>query len=189
MRHMADTVDSDTRLRSLYSDHRAAVDAYCRRRLPSSAVADAVSEVFLIAWRRIEDIPDGAELPWLYGVARNVVLNQQRSRQRRTRLSAMLMSQPAPDHPDSEVLVVRRLEDRLVLEALSTLGHADQEVLRLRAWEELSSAEIGLALGISASAVDMRLTRAKRRLKRALRSVGYFETVSSPRIVKNGGLS
>ena len=42
-----------------------------------------MAEVFLTAWRRIDQIPSGSELPWLYGVAHNVVANQQRSFVRR----------------------------------------------------------------------------------------------------------
>lgn len=85
--------------------------------------------------------------------------------------------------------MVRRAEDRMILEALAGLAPGDQEILRLKAWEELSSAEIGAVLGISPAAVDMRLTRAKRRLRRALEAVGFFESVSSLRIAENGGRS
>lgn len=186
---MPPAADADEKLDILYRSHRSAIDAYCRRRVPAEAVSDLVSEVFLTAWRRIADIPTQAELPWLYGVARNVVSNHQRSTRRRLRLVSALTAQPPATADDIEVQVVRRAEEKMVLEALQTLSPVDQEVLRLRAWEDLSSAEMGTVLALSPAAVDMRLTRAKRRLRRALRSVGYFESVSSPRIVRNGGSS
>ncbi|HEX2153742.1 MAG TPA: sigma-70 family RNA polymerase sigma factor [Acidimicrobiia bacterium] len=186
---MVETAEPDQRLRELYDEHRAALHAYCRRRLEASVVPDAVSDIFLTVWRRIDDVPADAELPWMYGVARNVISNHLRSGRRRLRLASAVGSQPSTEVPGADVPVVRRAEERLLLQALSTLSPADQELLRLRAWEELSSAEIGVALDISASAVDMRLTRAKRRLQKALRSAGYFESVSSPRIVRNGGSS
>lgn len=186
---MASEAAADERLNTLYDRHRAAVVAYCRRRVPAEAVADLVSEVFLVAWRRIGDVPGEAELPWLYGVARNLVFNHHRGNRRRLRLVTALGSQPEAVGEDTEVLVVRRAEEEMVLQALATLPAKDQEILRLRAWEELSSAQIGTALQLSAAAVDMRLTRAKRRLRRALRSLGYVESVSSPRIVRNGGSS
>lgn len=185
---MDGSTDAEAMLVVLYQQHRPAIDAYCRRRgVPAEAVADVLSDVFLTAWRRVSDIPADAELPWLYGVARRVVLNHQRSSRRRTRLGARMASQPPPQFPDVETQVVRRAEERILLTALDTLRPEDQEVIRLRAWEELSSAEIGIVLGISPTAVDMRLTRAKRRLGRALSAAGYFETVSPPRTLRNGG--
>jgi DNA-directed RNA polymerase specialized sigma24 family protein len=69
-------------------------------------VADVVSEVFMTAWRRIVDIPDGSELPWLYGVARRVVMNHRRGARRRHRLGAALIAQPN-DPPEADVPVVR----------------------------------------------------------------------------------
>lgn len=186
---MASEAAADERLNGLYQRHRRAIVAYCRRRVAEESVADLVSEVFLVAWRRIGDVPEGAELPWLYGVARNVVSNHHRGHRRRSRLMAALTAQPPETGEDAEVLVVRRADEKMVLQALAALSPLDQEVLRLRAWEELSSAEIGTVLQLSSAAVDMRLTRAKRRLRRSLRSLGYFESVSSPRIVRNGGSS
>lgn len=181
--------EADEKLRMLFQSHRAQIDAYCRRRVPAESVADVVSEVFLTAWRRIADIPDGSELPWLYGVARRVVLNHRRGARRRLRLGAALIAQPNDPAPEADMPVVRRAEDRMILEALATLSSDDQEILRLKAWEELTSAEIGDVLGIKPAAVDMRLTRAKRRLRRALEAIGFFESVSSLRIAENGGHS
>lgn len=187
-RLVIDRNSADFRLNTLYETHRSALAAYCQRRIASEAVADALSDIFLVAWRRIDEVPEGAELPWLYGVARNVVSNHQRGDRRRRRLGARLMGAATFAAEQAEAIVVRRTEERLVLQALGMLRPSDQELLRLRAWEELSSAEIGASLGISPSAVDMRLTRAKRRLRRALKTVGFFESpVSEPRIVRNGG--
>ena len=112
-------------------------------------------------------IPAGSELPWLYGVARNVVANQRRGIGRRRRLAARILSH------SSERRAARDVETSTdgpveILEALASLSSSDQEVLRLRAWEELTTAEIAIVLGITSAAVDMRLSRAKRRLERAL---------------------
>ena len=62
------------RFRQIYEAHYGAVSAYARRRLPDGDLAqDAVSETFLVAWRRLADVPTGPDtLPWLYGVARRV---------------------------------------------------------------------------------------------------------------------
>lgn len=78
-----DEVQRRSRLEDLFSAHAVAVRAYARRRVDPAAADDAVSEVFVIAWRRLEDVPDDA-LPWLLGCARNVLAHQGR-RSRRDR--------------------------------------------------------------------------------------------------------
>lgn len=181
---MSGVTDDDTRFGSIYDAHRVALMAYCRRRLPHDAVDDVLADVFLTAWRRIDQIPSGSELVWLYGVARNVAANQQRSFIRRSRLRARVQSRRLDAAPDTAA--VRIDEDHAVLDALATLSEPDQEVLRLRAWEELNSAEIGVVLGISTSAVDMRLSRARRRLERAMSSVGFNVNVADRRLVEKG---
>jgi len=124
-----------------------------------------VAELFLVVWRRIDDVPDGDEAPlWLYGIAHNVIRNADRSIRRRDRLNGRLRPFRSPSAPDPETLVVRRSEDDEVLEALAELRPADQEILRLSIWEELSNTEIAEVLGIDAHAVTMRLTRARNRL-------------------------
>lgn len=185
-----DTSDPEMRVGNMYSAHRRALDEYFRRRLPVDLVSDAVSDVFAVAWRRHAHIPDGSELPWLYGIARNVMRNQRRGLNRRNRLGGKLSAMRSPSSADVESVVVRNADERMVLEALALLGSADQELLRLRAWEELSSADIAVALGISSAAVDMRLTRAKRRLAASLRAVGYStSSVQMPRTAGNGDTS
>ena len=65
--------------------------------------------------------------------------------------------------------MVRRAEDEAVLVALSQLRGPDREILRLAAWEELTGPEIAIVLGISLSAVQQRLHRAKKRLAARLK--------------------
>lgn len=177
---MAGAFDTDRELTRLFQDHRGALTAYCRRRVDWEQVPDVLSEVYLAAWRRMSDLPPGDELPWLYGIARNVVLNHRRGARRQSRLRSRLRGLAPVGNPDTESQVVRRADERLVLEALAMLRPADQEILRLRAWEDLTTGEIALALGVTGSAVEMRLTRAKRRLERALRALGYVDSSSTP---------
>ena len=98
---------------------------------------DVVAEVFTIAWRRFDDIPADAPVPWLYGVARNVVRNHRRGEQRRARLAlapppAPLM--PPPDEPsDTDAVMLRA--------ALDALSDDDREILRLVAWDGLEPGE------------------------------------------------
>jgi len=65
-------------------------------------------------------------------------------------------------------VVVRRSQDQAVIDALGRMKPDDRELVRLKMWEELSHAEIGEVLGISAHAVDMRMQRVGKRLARVL---------------------
>ena len=165
-----------------------AVRAYLRRRLHPDDVDDALVDVFSIAWRRVDQIPDGPDARlWLFGVARNVKRNVLRSAVRRSRLRSKLEGLIDEPVPTPEVYVMQRAEHSLVHQALDRLRPSDQEILRLRTWEELTRQEMATALGISPEAVDMRLNRAAKRMEKALVSVGYTRGATSPRAVENGG--
>jgi RNA polymerase sigma factor (sigma-70 family) len=162
------TGDRDSDFRVLFDAAYAPLLAYALRRTPDPADAEeAVAETMLVAWRRRAEIPKGAELPWLYGVARRVLANQRRARGRRARLASVL-SRVRRVRPDAADAAEASDEVRAVLAALARLSAADQEVLRLATWEELSNDEIALALGCSANAVAIRLHRARRRLRQEL---------------------
>jgi RNA polymerase sigma-70 factor (ECF subfamily) len=157
--------------RSLYDRHYDAILAYFLRRAGQHSAQDLAAEVFLVAWRRLDDVPRGEEtLLWLYGVAANVAAHHRRSAARRARLDTRLRSVPAATSRDEpEPQVVRRTEYEHVLAAAARLRPADQEILRLAAWEELPHDQISRLLGVSVAAVDQRLHRAKKRLAREYR--------------------
>lgn len=70
---------SETGFESLYATHQDAMRAYMARRLDASRVDDAVADTFAVAWKKIDQMPNGdASLPWLYGVAWRVVAHQWR---------------------------------------------------------------------------------------------------------------
>ena len=77
---------------------------------------------------------------------------------------ALSLGEPAAE--GAETVVLRNTDEKVLLSALSRLRAADQEILRLVAWEELSHAEIGSMLGLSVAAVDARASRALKRLRR-----------------------
>jgi RNA polymerase sigma-70 factor (ECF subfamily) len=149
----------EARFNALFARHYPAVFGYAARRVGRDEAGDAAAEVFTVAWRRLARVPGEPEtLPWLYGVARRVVANQERSARRRHRLATKAAAGIAPAHegPGTAALDVEA--------ALGRLGPADQEVLRLAAWEELQPAEMAVALGCSANAAAVRLHRARQRL-------------------------
>jgi RNA polymerase sigma-70 factor (ECF subfamily) len=152
----------------LYEMHYDEVHAFCARRVGWDTAADATAEVFAVAWRRIDDVPADTSRAWLYGVARRVVGNAWRSTSRRKRLADRVGGQASRTPEGPEAVVVQRSVDDEVLRALAKLRAPDQEILRLSAWEELTGPEIAEVLGISLNAVQQRLTRARRRLAKAI---------------------
>ncbi|GAB3667290.1 RNA polymerase sigma factor [Actinocorallia lasiicapitis] len=152
-------MESD-RFTRLFERHYDEVLRYVWRRAPADDVEDTVGEVFGIAWRRIADVPDGHELPWLYVTARHVIANRYRSRDRRGSVGL-----PLPSHPDPADGVAER---SVALAALRRLGGDDRELIMLVAWEGLDAPAIGEMLGITVSAVHVRLHRARKRLEQHL---------------------
>lgn len=157
---------SQNRFDALFQAHSRAILGYTLRRVVDPAdAADVVSETFLVAWRRVAEIPREQERLWLYGVARRVLANARRGDARRSRLGERLRedlagcswTQPVED-PRAET----------VRAALSTLADDDQEVLRLAFWEDLTPAEIAVVLSIPGVTARTRLHRARQRLRGAL---------------------
>ena len=154
------------RFEAAFEQHHRTVLAFALRRTSSEADAeDAVSEVFAVAWRRVDRLPEAdAALPWLLATARRVLANQHRGAGRRFRLNLRLGAQP------QDVPAFHAAETP-ALEALSRMRPEDQELLRLLVWDSLSQAEAGEVLGISANAVGIRLSRARKRFAEQLRLV------------------
>jgi RNA polymerase sigma factor (sigma-70 family) len=161
-------MDCAERFSELYRTQYDAVLRYAWRRTDPETARDVVAETFLVAWRRLDAIPPdaGQERPWLYGVARRVLANAERSRRRAERVAGKLGQQRRDDYaPDAAAVVAERAT---LEQALASLTASDQEALRLVGWEELDLAEAALAMGCSRSAMAVRLHRARRRLERAL---------------------
>ena len=70
---------------------------YLRRRVGPADAEDALADVLMTIWRRIEDAPSPPTLPWCYGIARRTLANQRRGRERHLRLVRRIEAQPAPE--------------------------------------------------------------------------------------------
>jgi RNA polymerase sigma-70 factor, ECF subfamily len=167
---MGDTVarTREDRFEELFREHYGAVRGYALRRAPGDLAQDAVSETFLVAWRRLDDVPADA-LPWLYGVARRVLANQRRSADRSSALERRLAAQTiaAPDLPGES-----GGDGELLRAALARLSERDREALMLVAWHELSGARAARAAGCTRTAFAVRLHRARTRLAAQLDLLG-----------------
>lgn len=174
--------DQDRRFEHLFALHKAAVFAYFRRRLlnPDDAL-DAAAEVFTVVWRRLDSIPVGSELPWIYGVCRRVLSNTRRSAHRRENLVTRISSFAGRHQEDPASEALGRSELSRVLAAVEKLPFRDRELLRLVAWEQLSPSELSLVLGCTPQVARQRLYRARQRLERRLGRSGQIEIERSPR--------
>jgi RNA polymerase sigma factor (sigma-70 family) len=150
------------RFEDVYVAHCGPVLGYVLRRTDcSDDAADVLAETFLIAWRRLDDVPRGeAARLWLYGVARRVLANQRRGERRRSALAERLRADLAvrylaPPPPAGELAEIAR--------AFRRLPGPDQELIALVGWEGLDARQVGAALGCSPNAARIRLHRARRR--------------------------
>jgi RNA polymerase sigma-70 factor, ECF subfamily len=149
------------RFEGLFREHYATVRGYALRRAPGDVAQEVVAETFLVAWRRLDDVPDDA-LPWLYGVARRVLANQRRSAKRHVALERRLAEGlPAAGSADPGEGVG---DAEFVRAALARLSERDREALMLVAWHGLTGARAARAAGCSRSAFAVRLHRARARL-------------------------
>ncbi len=156
------SLDAERRRRfeAIAAEVHGPLQRYLRRRVPADDAGDLLSDVLLVVWRRVEDVPE-PPLPWVYAVARRVVSNHRRSTQRRLQLVQRLESEPTP----AMILDPAEMQaDPDLADALADLPAADQDVLRLWAWEQLEPREIAVVLGSTPNAVSLRLGRARQKL-------------------------
>lgn len=152
------------RFDALFAAYSPDVVAYCSWRAGSPSDAqDAAADVFLTAWRRLDDIPDGdAARSWLYATARRVIANQWRSKRRLVALHERLAREPVDVVQEASP---PSREEALVRQALERLRPRDREVLLLAEWEGLEPAEIAAVVGCHPVTARGRLHRARRRFR------------------------
>lgn len=163
--------DREDRFRAIYESVRSRVLAYALRRTSSPEdAADVVAETFMVAWRRLEDIPEGEDaILWFYATARKVLANHYRRERRYSELLERLGSHLDGALISEELVGADRAAALLVLHRLDA---DDRELLMLVSWEGLGSAELSRLLGCSRMALRLRLYRARARLAAEMESVG-----------------
>lgn len=149
--------------------------AYALRRTQRPEDAEEiVADTLLVAWRRRNDVPAGADaIPWLYGVARRLIANERRGQVRRRRLERVLQPLARATLEPGDLVEAADMT-RAVIAASRRLGEDDQEILRLAAWEGLSHEQIAVSLGCSENAAALRLRRARQRLREELLKADRF---------------
>jgi RNA polymerase sigma-70 factor (ECF subfamily) len=162
---------------TLFERHATAIYNYCFRRVGDWSVAeDLLSIVFLEAWRRRRKrLPPGKVLPWLYGIATNVVRNRRRSERRyRAALARVPLPRPELDFRDD---AIERIHDEcrmaLALELLAALPRQQQDVVVLCEWSDLSYEDAAFSLGVPVGTVRSRLSRARQALAELAAPAGH----------------
>ena len=162
----------------LFERHGRRIYNYCFRRTADWALAeDLTSATFFLAWRAHGSTTLEAEsaLPWLYGIATNVLRNQRRSSRRRRDALARLTIEPLQE-PDFAEEALRRIDDecemRRLLELFSKLPRREQDVIALCDWSGLSYDDAAQALRVPIGTVRSRLSRGRRRLRELAGATG-----------------
>jgi RNA polymerase sigma-70 factor, ECF subfamily len=161
----------------LFERHARTIYNFCFRRVGNWATAeDLVSIVFLEAWRRLDKpLPRGKELPWLFGIALNVVRNRRRA-ERRHAAALTRLPRPSPDPSFADDSDQRVDDEELMGRALglvARLPRREQEVFALCTWSELSYEDAAIALRIPVGTVRSRLSRARARLRELDPGIGH----------------
>ncbi|HEX3976620.1 MAG TPA: RNA polymerase sigma factor [Solirubrobacteraceae bacterium] len=161
---MGREIDRRGAFEELFAAHYWAVRGYVLRRGPTASAEDVIAETFLIAWRRLDSLGEDP-LPWLLGVARRVMANQQRAERRRGALAARLQGLFAGETSHWEAPTT--MSEELAV-AMVRLSAQEREALLLVAWEGLEPARAARAAGCSAGAFRARLHRARRHVAASL---------------------
>jgi RNA polymerase sigma factor (sigma-70 family) len=144
-------------------EHSTALVRYFARRGPRQDAEDLAADVFATAWRRRDDVPREAVLPWLYRTAGFTLANHRRKH----------IDLPVDEVPETGVARIggdpelSALFDAELRGVLASVGERDRQILLLHAWEGLDGAELAEVLGISRSGADAALSRARKRLREA----------------------
>jgi RNA polymerase sigma-70 factor (ECF subfamily) len=151
----------DAWFEALFRAHARAVVRYVARRAAPSDVEDLAADVLATAWRRRADVPEGAELPWLYRTAAYVLANHRR------KARPVLIEEGWDGVDDDSDPADLALADDQARRALQALSARDRQILLLHAWDGLDGADLGAVLGISRGGAEAALSRARARLRTA----------------------
>lgn len=158
--------DPEERFTALYDRHYRSVLGYALLRADQGVAEDVSSETFLVAWRRLDDLPDHA-LPWLLGVARNLLAKQRDSRRRREALLDRIRAGVTTRDQAGRDVADEVVDKDAALSALASMPEKDLEAMALATWHGLEPRDAATVMGCSLRAYHARLHRARKRLAKA----------------------
>jgi RNA polymerase sigma-70 factor (ECF subfamily) len=172
---IARSVRDPEQFAAVFRRHAAEIQRYVVRRLGADAAEDVVADTFLTAFRlRSRYQPDRPDArPWLYGIATNLIGRHRRAEVRQYRALARTgvdpVTEPFTDGADARVSAGG--ESRRLAAALAALPAGQRDALLLQAWGDLTYEQAAVALGVPIGTVRSRLSRARGRLRQALKDV------------------
>lgn len=161
----AESPASTAQFSALVRQMSAELTAFVTRRLGRGEAEDVVSEIFVVVWRRWDQVPadpDG-QRAWVYEVAKRTTMDALKGERRRTALASRVATsgqRPRSAEPEADLLSRESIEGLLV-----QLPDGQAQALRLTIVEGRSSAEAADQLGISVTALTTRLARARKVLQ------------------------
>ncbi|WP_433216606.1 RNA polymerase sigma factor [Microtetraspora malaysiensis] len=175
--------DPYKRFTDLYDRHYRAVFGYVVLRTEPGTAEDVSSETFLVAWRRLDDVPD-PPLPWLLGVARNKLAKHRGVQHRRQALVDRIAALMTADDQTGRDVAERVLDRETALSALRSLREKDLEALALTTWHGLTPDQAAAVMGCSTRTYNVRLHRARARLSKAMRTMSPDRTVARNQLLE-----
>jgi RNA polymerase sigma factor (sigma-70 family) len=162
------SVDDASAFMAIFERHFDAIASYLRRRLEPAIADELAAEVFTTAFSRRRSYDDSwpDALPWLYGIAVNLLRNHRRAEQREREARARHHAVSVVKEPLDHLLQIS--VEPATARALLELSPADREALLLFAWADLSYEQISVALALPVGTVKSRLNRARAAVRRAL---------------------
>jgi RNA polymerase sigma factor (sigma-70 family) len=164
-RILRDSVSEPAIFSSVYERHLRAVARYVARRTGPELSEDLTAEVFVRAFRKRAVFRDdhGSALPWLLGIANNLIADHRRAERRRLEALRRLAAARTVSSETSVAELAPELVDELL-----RLSPADRDTLLLVVWGELSYAEAATALSVPVGTIRSRIARARQRLGAAI---------------------
>ena len=163
----------------IFARHFDTIYSYLARRAGRETAEDLAAQTFVIAFERRSDfqLERHGALPWLYGIATNLLHNHRRRAFRhRTLLARMFTGTPSIDDNVQEIM-----EAHVAKELVDQLDSNVRDVLLLFAWADLSYREISVSLGIPLGTVASRLDRGRRALRAAVDE--HYQEVHNSNII------
>ncbi|WP_433348592.1 RNA polymerase sigma factor [Microtetraspora malaysiensis] len=175
--------DPYKRFTDLYDRHYRTVFGYVVLRTEPATAEDVSSETFLVAWRRLDEVPD-PPLPWLLGVARNKLAKHRGVQHRGQALIDRIAALMTADDQTGRDVAERVLDRETALTALRSLREKDLEALALTTWHGLTPDQAAAVMGCSTRTYSVRLHRARARLNKAMRTMPPDRTVARNQLLE-----
>src|SRR4051794_34753236 len=184
---MGESLVDVARFGEIFDRHAQAIFRFLGRRIGPDDAGDLLSEVFLAAFeaRMRYDPERSSALPWLYGIASNLLSKHYRHRASELRVLERMLDQSDP-HDLAEAVtasVDAHVELRAMAKLLEELPAGERDALLLYAWEDLTYGEIAGALGVPIGTVRSRLNRVRQRLRAATDEIDGVRSVRPDRLV------